>query len=170
MPAPRPPFKRLLSGYVVDRKTGCWLWTGHRYSNGYGAIKVFGKMISTHRFSFELHKGPIPEEMHILHSCDVKHCVNPDHLRLGTHAENMREAAERGLMCSGPDHPMFGKKKPPGIKNRLAKPVRVLGSVYASQKEAERNLGLGSGTVRYWIRKHPEKAQSITPEEYREAC
>jgi len=170
MPAPVAPFKRLLSGYDVLPDSGCWVWTGQVYRNGYGGIKVFGKMTATHRFSYELHKGPIPDGMHVLHSCDVKRCINPEHLRLGTHAENMREAAERGLMLSGPRHPRFGKPYPPGIKNRLSKPVVVFGKMYSSQKEAERHLGLGSGTVRFWLLNAPHKARSISQKEYESSC
>ena len=155
MPAKKPPFQRLMNGYIECPKTGCWLWGGHKYRNGYGAIKAFGKMVLTHRFSYELHCGPIPDGCEILHSCDVKNCINPDHLRAGSRAENMREAAERGLMRKGESHPMYGKKNP---RPRQANKVMVLGVIYDSQKQAEKALGLGSGTVRYWIRSKPEKA------------
>lgn len=155
MPAPKPPFMRFLDSIRKDTGNGCWLWTGNKGHNGYGSIKVFGKMVSTHRFSYELHKGPIPDGMHILHSCDVKLCVNPDHLRLGDHAQNMKEAGERGLMASGDRHPMSGVKNP---RPKQANRVLVLGVEYESQKSAERALGLGSGTVRYWIKSGSGKA------------
>jgi len=135
-------------------------------ATGYGVIKVFGRFVGAHRFSYELHKGPVPDGMEILHSCDVKACINPDHLRAGSHAENMAEAGERGLMRGGDRHPQFGRKRPPGIKNRLSKPVRVLGKLYSSQNEAEAALGLGSGTVLYWIRKKHGKAEFISRQEY----
>ena len=158
MPKKEPPFVRLLRGYRECKDTGCWLWEGHKYSNGYGAIKAFGKMKLVHRMAYELYNGPIPNGAEILHSCDVKNCINPDHLRSGSHAENMQEATERGLMRSGAIHPMFGKKNP---RPKQANVVRVLGVVYESQKAAERALGLGSGTVRYWIKTAPNKAQII---------
>lgn len=161
MAAPEPPFIRFLKAYTVCPDSGCWLWEGARYQNGYGWLKVFGKTISAHRFSYELHKGAIPDGMHVLHSCDVKHCVNPDHLRAGTHAENMREASERGRMPSGEAHPQFGKRQK---RPNQAKPVRVLGKEYESIKAAERNLGLGSGTVRYWLNNNPYRAQLIEKE------
>ncbi|APX88661.1 hypothetical protein BV394_02040 [Brevirhabdus pacifica] len=121
-------------------------------------MKVFGSVVSAHRFSYELHKGTIPDGLEILHSCDVKHCVNPDHLRAGSHAENMAEAAERGRMRSGADHPQFGKLQQ---RPKQAKPVRVLGKDYESIKAAERALGLGGGTVRYWLNHNPYRAQLI---------
>lgn len=158
MPASIPPFQRLLSGYVLDERAGCWIWQGQTDANGYGQIKAFGKIVSAHRLSYELHKGPIADGMHILHSCDVKRCVNPDHLRAGTHAENMAEAASRNRMRRGEDHPMFGRRNP---RPDQSNPVLVLGQEYESQKAAERALGLGSGTVRYWLKNHPHKAQKI---------
>lgn len=155
MPKKEPPFIRLLNSYEVDDSTMCWVWTGAKYKNGYGWIKSFNKNVSAHRLSHELHNGPIPDGMEVLHSCDNKACINPDHLRVGTHAENMMEAAKRGRMRAGPSHHMFGKKNPrPMQANR----VMVLGVVFDSQKEAERHFGLGSGTVRYWIKNKPEKA------------
>lgn len=159
MAAAEPPFLRFLKGYTVSPDTGCWLWEGSKHQNGYGWIKAFGNVVLVHRFSYELHKGPIPAGLEILHSCDVKHCVNPDHLRAGTHAENMAEAAERGLMPQGEEHPGHGVSNPrPSQSNR----VLVLGKEYESQKAAERALGLGSGTVRYWINNAPHKAQIIS--------
>lgn len=158
MPRKIPPFVRLMNGFIECPKTGCWLWVGHKYSNGYAAIKAFGKMALAHRLSYELHKGPIPTGSEILHSCDVKHCVNPDHLRSGSHADNMQDAADRGRMPRGARHFMSGKKNP---RPKQAKRVLVLGVEYESQKSAERALGLGSGTVRYWILNSPEKARHI---------
>lgn len=158
MPAPEAPFVRLMRGFTVNPDSGCWLWGGQTYPNGYGAIKCFGSMVLAHRLSYELHKGPIPSGMEILHSCDVKRCINPKHLRAGTHAENMAEAAARGRIPRGAGHPRFGLKNP---RPNQANPVRVLGREYESQKSAERSLGLGNGTVRYWLKSHPEKAQTI---------
>ncbi len=154
-----PPFKRLLRGYTVNQLTGCWVWSGHTYKNGYGVRKAFGKDVSAHRFSYELHKGSIPHGMMVLHSCDNKRCINPDHLRVGSHSENMAEASSRGRMRSGTRHPMYGRSNPRPLQ---ANRVRVLGVEYSSQKEAERSLGLGSGTVRYWLQNKPSKAQIIS--------
>ena len=153
------PYIRFLRSFSIDPTTKCWVWSGEMATNGYGKIKVFGRYKSAHRFSHELNNGPIEEGMEILHSCDNRKCVNPDHLRQGTHAENMQEAAERGRMRSGKDHPMYGKKNP---RPKQANPVRVLGKKYTSQNEAERCLGLSHGTVRYWLQRKPWKAQRLT--------
>jgi hypothetical protein len=81
----------------------CWLWTASIFRSGYGQYTVDrrkeGGVLSSyaHRFSYELSTGqPIPEGLLVLHSCDVKACVNPTHLRLGTAADNARDKISRG--------------------------------------------------------------------------
>lgn len=159
MPAAKAPFLRFLESFDICKETGCWIWNGGVMTSGYGRIKVFGEWEGAHRLSHALYNGPVPEGAHVLHSCDVKLCVNPDHLRIGTHQENMAEAGERGLMRSGENHPRYGKKNP---RPRQANRVLVLGVEYDSQKSAERALGLGSGTVRYWIKTGSPKASMIS--------
>ena len=167
MPAAVPPFIRLLKNYRVDPNKGCWLWQGTIQPNGYGTIKVFGNMVLAHRYSRELHCGPIPAGLEVMHSCDCKSCINPDHLLLGTHQQNMSAAKARGLMLSGSNHPCYGKESQhKGVRNKAAIQVRVCGKVYGSISEAERALGTSNGTVRLWLKNNPSKAQIITRKEY----
>ncbi len=158
MPRKIAPFKRLLAGYKENQSTGCWEWIMSKYKNGYGQIKVFGKMVSAHRYSYEIHKGPIKSGFEVMHTCDVKSCINPDHLIVGTHGQNMADARERGLMPKGCAHTMWGRRNP---RPEQANIVRVMGVVYESQKAAEKALGLGSGTVRYWLVSGSHKAELI---------
>jgi len=85
--------------FTPDRpKDDCWLWRGGVGGNGYGAfVTAECRFNPAHRFSYELANGPIPKGMHVLHRCDVPLCVNPAHLFLGTHADNMRDLKEKGL-------------------------------------------------------------------------
>jgi hypothetical protein len=76
----------------------CWVWEGPRWKAGYGRI---GRSGYAHRFAYAKHKGPIPEGMVVRHRCDNPPCWNPEHLVLGTHAENMADMARRGRACSG---------------------------------------------------------------------
>lgn len=76
----------------------CWLWQGSRFSDGmrYGQFRFNGKNWKTHRFSYAIHIGSIPCGMSVLHTCDNPICVNPAHLYLGNHNQNMKDMAERG--------------------------------------------------------------------------
>lgn len=80
----------------VNKTDGCWIWTAYRDDKGYGCFGFRGKVWKAHRVAYELATGPIPTGAHILHSCDNPSCVNPEHLRAGTHADNMRDKVARG--------------------------------------------------------------------------
>lgn len=80
---------------------GCWIWMGELRPNGYGALKIDGRQVSTHRFSWETQHGPIPEGLCVLHRCDVKTCVRPDHLFLGTNDDNVADMIAKGRNAIG---------------------------------------------------------------------
>ena len=85
----------------VDRGDGCWLWTGAASHDGYGVIRAFGRQQRAHRVSWQLAHGEIQAEMEVLHRCDVPKCVRPDHLFLGTHADNMADMTAKGRRAVG---------------------------------------------------------------------
>ena len=83
----------------VQKDESCWLWTGGTNACGYGTIGVKGRCQLAHRVSWELHNGPVPDGMCVLHNCpggDNPACVNPAHLWLGTHHENMLDRGAKG--------------------------------------------------------------------------
>ena len=88
----------------------CWIWHGKTASghgSTYGAIKAGTinngdrRTALAHRISYELYNGPIPDGIHVLHKCDVSLCVNPDHLFLGTHRDNIDDMLSKDRSCRG---------------------------------------------------------------------
>lgn len=80
----------------VDRdQSGCWLWTAGLFEKGYGQFKVERKDWRAHRWAYSVMVEPIPEGMELDHLCNVRRCVNPCHLELVTHEENVRRRDER---------------------------------------------------------------------------
>lgn len=87
--------------------TPCVDWTASKGWNGYGKFYLKGSYIGAHRVVFELTNGEIPDGLHVLHQCDRPECVNPEHLFLGTHADNMRDKESKGR---GGHRPQRGEK------------------------------------------------------------
>lgn len=101
---------RLLRYSHDDSQTGCRIWDGQiNKPGGYGRIGYRGRQWRAHRLSYTLLWAKIPEGMDLLHSCDNPLCINPQHLRPGTHAENIKEAYQKGRksVSQGPNHPRF---------------------------------------------------------------
>ncbi len=109
--SPPPLLERLMDRVEFDPNGGCWLWSGSTVRSGYGHIGDRGKCKVVHRVMFEAVRGPIPEGLHVLHGCDVRVCVNPQHLRIGTRSDNMRDMIKRGRRQNMP--PTYTRLKPP---------------------------------------------------------
>ena len=94
-----------------EPNSGCWLWTGASGTRGYGHIRKNGKMLKAHRVAWTLYRGAIPEGLCVLHHCDVTSCVNPGHLFIGTHTDNMRDKERKGRAnhASGLRHGRYTK-------------------------------------------------------------
>lgn len=87
---------RFRSKYRVDKDTGCWNWNRPHPDHGYGQFNLDGKTLRAHRVSWIIHNGTIPDGLCVLHKCDNPRCVNPSHLFLGTHSDNMIDMWKKG--------------------------------------------------------------------------
>lgn len=89
--------------YIPVTECGCWIWTGSTHKKqGYGYINSVGnKPLRAHVLSYRLFKGPVPKGLDVRHTCDMRCCVNPDHLLIGTRKQNMEDAERRGKIARG---------------------------------------------------------------------
>jgi HNH endonuclease len=131
---------RFLSKISVNCN-GCHLWTANTAKNGYGRFKLRdGTQAPAHRIAWEIANGPIPYGLQVLHKCDVRSCVNPEHLFLGTHGDNMRDMVNkrRGLLGE-----MNGR-----AKLTSADVIAIRGSS-KSHAELGRVFGVSPETIRH---------------------
>lgn len=103
----------------VSKSDECWLFVGSRHHLGYGQFTLNGRVNKAHRVSWMIHYGEIPEGMCVLHRCDVRNCINPAHLFLGTQQDNIADMVAKGRQRAGRqrgvDNPM-SKLTPETVK------------------------------------------------------
>lgn len=123
----------------------CHVWTACK-RHGYGLFRAFGRGILAHRMAFELFVAPVPNGLCVCHHCDNPGCVNPSHLFLGTHAENMRDRDEKGRASGGSNK---------GEKHHLAKlsdeQVRTVRDRFSKGGVTQRELAVEYGVSREHI-------------------
>lgn len=86
----------------VKKANGCWKWTGSKDNHGYGQIRIaVNRCEKAHRISWEIHNGPIPEGLWVLHKCDNPECCNPEHLFTGTLQDNIMDMVKKGRQSKG---------------------------------------------------------------------
>jgi hypothetical protein len=106
-PKPKSLAERLWANVAIRGDDECWEWFAHTDKDGYGDIGIpvpgskYYKPIRVHRASWELHFGPIPEGMKVLHKCDNPPCCNPKHLLLGSTQDNVKDRCSKGRSVKG---------------------------------------------------------------------
>ena len=146
MGAPRGTLEQRFWRYVekIPFDT-CWHWVGALLV-GYGGIRLGRRTLYAHRVSYEIANGPIPAGMNVLHRCDVRDCVNPDHLYVGTQGNNMQDVYDRKRRGNGQAH-MWAR-----VSDNDAQVIR---SRYAaggvSQAALSREFGLSRGGVAHIV-------------------
>ncbi len=118
---------------IKEGEDGCWIWTASKTHNGYGRFRFNfnGQRVSAHRLSWMIHFGVIPNGLLVCHKCDVKLCVNPNHLFLGTNSDNVKDCVAKGR-----NTPCHGDKN--GTRKHPEKLVR--GSARRDSKLSEKDI------------------------------
>ena len=132
----------------VNKTDSCWLWTAGTRSGGYGQFHADGarKSLEAHRYAWEMANGdPVPSGMCVLHRCDVRLCVNPSHLFLGTKADNVADMDKKGRRAT---NPLRGEKHRQAILSATdVLMIRARLAAGASQRDVARSFGISQPTV-----------------------
>lgn len=145
----QPLTERIERHSIPEPNSGCWLWTGTIGPNGYGTMgiggnrKLGGKTRGVHQVAWMAYRGEIPAGLFVCHHCDMKTCVNPDHLYVAPHAKNMEDAGSRKRM-------RFGKEHHAAILNRgLVIAFRDMARVGFTASQIAARFGFSRSNVRH---------------------
>ena len=152
---------------VPEPNTGCRLWAGAIANTGYGKIKMDGEMRLAHRVSYTANVGEIPDGMIVLHKCDTRACVNPDHLSVGTNSDNMVDATKKGrsrmaIASTG--------QRVQWAKNRLIQQAGTLSDMVRKGWETRRKNGrectltpeqLSERSKKTWVTRRERRVNSL---------
>lgn len=125
--------------------TSCWEWQGSTVTGGYGNLTFRCESIYAHRASWIVHRGPIPIELKVLHRCDNRPCINPEHLFLGTQAINLQDMVNKGRDALR-NRAILTETQVQEIKELLQNGVysqREIGEIYSVSRSAILGIHLG---------------------------
>jgi hypothetical protein len=122
---------------------GCWIWTGFRNEKGYGGFSVNNRTTKAHRVSYQMYVGQITDGLHVLHRCDNRRCVNPDHLFLGTNADNTADKVRKGRQQKGSQFPQAKLSEQQILEIRMdPRKCRDIGAEYGISHSAVSEIKL----------------------------
>lgn len=131
----------------------CWSWTGSTNLGGYGEVRDGKTLLMAHRFSYEIHHGPIPEGMEMCHSCDNPSCCNPAHLFVGTRSDNMLDMYRKGR-ANREWHGVLGEQNHRSkLTAEQVREIRRLCAGGTMQKDVAKTFGVHKGTVGSIVRR-----------------
>lgn len=131
---------RFLEKFDIGKENDCWEWKASKNKDGYGKFWAKGKHLLSHRVSYAYFIENIPNGLFVLHSCDNPSCVNPKHLRVGTHSDNMKDRHDRSRYnVSGKNNPMYGKTVSDETRNKISKSLRGEKHYFVGKTSIQRN-------------------------------
>lgn len=146
MPARRTLEERLWTKVTPGEPDACWEWTGARSPQGYGNVGIGGTSTTAQRLSWMVHYGDIPQGLIVRHRCDNPPCVNPRHLELGTHKDNVQDARQRSAVwCATRGLSRILKIDADKVRRRYA--------AGESQQTIADSLGVGQSSVSRIVRR-----------------
>lgn len=134
--------RRFEAKYCPVMYSGCWIWDAAINGQGYGVMGFGGKRYLAHRLSYEHYNGHLPKRALVCHRCDVRACVNPEHLFLGTNADNSRDMVEKGRSLKGERN---GRAR---LNRMQARVVRERARAGENLTHLSREFGVSRATVR----------------------
>ena len=138
--------EKFKKNFLIDQETQCWNWIGGKAARGrYGCLWFNGKNTSAHRISWKLFKGPIPNKIEVCHTCDNGLCINPKHLFLGTHQDNMDDMKKKKRLKPrvGENHHSVKITEP------IARLIKIMSNFGYSNKDIAGKLCVEKSIVRH---------------------
>lgn len=141
----------------VSKTDGCWEWTGSLNNQGYGQIRIDGKSLLAHRVSWGMAFGPIPDGLLVLHRCDNPPCIRPDHLFLGTFADNSHDMIQKGRQVIRVGEDCVSAS----LTYRDVATIRELASTGLSSRKLAKQFGVSHTTILDIVRGNRYKTNAI---------